>query len=499
MSDPTPRVLIAGLYHETNTFLPGTTSLSDFTETLGAAILGSAGGGSPMGGAVDAARALGWSVVPAIDLRALPSARVDSVVAERFRSVFEETWTAQGAAGFDGVLLVLHGAMVTQDEPDVEGALLAWLRALPGAERTPVAVVLDLHANTTEAMARHADVHVAYRTNPHIDGREAAEVAARALDLLIRSGRRAATVRAAPAVLWPPAGTGTDDEPMRTLEAMARAAEADDPELIAVNVLAGFSYADIDDAGVSFTASTVGDPERARRVVERLSRHAWEHRAEGLRREPTPADIAALLRAATGARGPLVVAEPSDNIGGGTPGDTTALLAAFLELNLANAAVAIADPVAVATLGKFAIGAPVSITVGGRSGCLGATTPFPIDGILESRSDGRFLLEDPTGHLASMGGGVVEMGPCAVVRTAGVRVLLTSRKTPPFDLGMWRSNGIVPESLAVVGVKAAVAHRRAWERIAEGFVNVDTPGPSPTNLLRLPWKRVRRPIFPLDP
>jgi len=498
MSDRPPRVLIAGLYHETNTFLPGTTTLRDFTETLGTAIRGAAGDGSPMGGALAAADALGWDAVPVIDLRALPSALVDPEVPGRFREALRDAWNRHARIGIDGVLLVLHGAMASADEPDVEGALLAWLRTLPGADHVPVAVVLDLHANTTEAMARHADLHVAYRTNPHVDGRESAERAAHALDASIRSGRRAVTVRAAPGVLWPPVGTGTDDEPMRTLEAMARAAEADDPELIAVNVLAGFAYADIPDAGASFTASTTGDPERARRVVERLSRHAWEHRAQGLRREPAPAEIADRLRAADGTRGPLVVAEPSDNIGGGTPGDTTGLLEAFLELDLGNAVVAIADPVAVDALADVSIGATVRIAVGGRSGCLGATTPLTFEAVLESRGEGRFALEDPGGHLASMGGGIVDMGPCAVVRRNGVRVLITSRKTPPFDLGMWRANGLVPERLSVVGVKAAVAHRRAWERIAADFLSVDTPGPSPSNLERLPFANVRRPIFPLD-
>jgi microcystin degradation protein MlrC len=92
------------------------------------------------------------------------------------------------------------------------------------------------------------------------------------------------------------------------------------------------------------------------------------------------------------------------------------------------------------------------------------------------------------------------MGPSAVVRVGeGITVLLTSRKTPPFDLGQLRSQGIVPEELALIGVKAAVAHRRAYDPIAAKSYTVTTPGPCTSDLTRLPYRRIRRPVFPLDP
>jgi microcystin degradation protein MlrC len=124
--------------------------------------------------------------------------------------------------------------------------------------------------------------------------------------------------------------------------------------------------------------------------------------------------------------------------------------------------------------------------------------PLDIEVDLISSSSGRFRLEDPHSHLASMYGSEINMGPCAVVRCRSVQILLTSRPTPPFDLGQLRSQGIVPEELFAVGVKAAVAHRRAYDRIARASYNVDTPGPCTSNLKNLPYQRVRRPVFPLD-
>jgi microcystin degradation protein MlrC len=98
-----------------------------------------------------------------------------------------------------------------------------------------------------------------------------------------------------------------------------------------------------------------------------------------------------------------------------------------------------------------------------------------------------------------MAGDRFDMGPCAVVQHGGLTILLTSHKTPPFDLGQWRSQGIEPTQLSVIAVKAAVAHRRAYDPIATRMFWVDTPGPCTSNLRSLPYRHVRRPIHPLDP
>jgi microcystin degradation protein MlrC len=105
-----------------------------------------------------------------------------------------------------------------------------------------------------------------------------------------------------------------------------------------------------------------------------------------------------------------------------------------------------------------------------------------LDVKLLALNDGKFELEDKNSHLASMCGDAFDMGPCAIVQHAGVRILLTSVKTPPFDLGQWRSQGIEPTTLSVIGVKAAVAHRRAYDGIAARMLWVDTPGPCSSSL-----------------
>jgi microcystin degradation protein MlrC len=144
-----------------------------------------------------------------------------------------------------------------------------------------------------------------------------------------------------------------------------------------------------------------------------------------------------------------------------------------------------------------AIGDSAKVRVGGKGSPLDEG-PVEVWATILSRSLGHFTLEDRNSHLAAMQGVNVDMGPCAVVRVEGVTILLTSRKTPPFDLGQWRSQGVEPSSLSIIGVKAAVAHRRAYDAIGAASYWVQTPGPCASNLRILPYRRVRRPIFPLD-
>ena len=116
----------------------------------------------------------------------------------------------------------------------------------------------------------------------------------------------------------------------------------------------------------------------------------------------------------------------------------------------------------------------------------------------EPTSDGAFTLEDRHSHMASAVGIHIEMGPSAVVRHGGITILLTTLKTAPMDLGQLRSQGITPEEASVIGVKAAVAHRQAYDPITAVSFTVDTPGPCSSDVAALPFERVRRPVFPLD-
>ncbi len=276
------RVLIAGLFHETHTFLETPTSLDGFSIRTGEEILDATGDGSPLAGALEVACSCGWEVLPAADFRATPSGTVEDAVFETFWRELVSAYDRYRHDEIDGIFLVLHGAMVCQTIPDVEGELIARLRRLPGAGELPICGVLDLHGNISRRTIEGSQGFWAYRTNPHIDACIAAMNAATMLDQILKTGRKPTALFDSVPIMWPPTGTGTDDEPMRGLEAMA----AEIAKIAAVNVMAGFSFADTFDTGVSFSAVTFGNPEPVRRHLRSLCDFAVRHREQGNVLEP---------------------------------------------------------------------------------------------------------------------------------------------------------------------------------------------------------------------
>lgn len=460
------RILLAGLFHETHTFLDGLTTLSDFHIRRGDEMRECRGDASPLGGVLELADSFGWEMIPTADYRAQPSATVADDVIEAFWS---DIAPAVQQGGYDAVYLVLHGAMTSQSMRDVEGEILRRLR-----EITPVPIfgVFDLHANFSPAMATLADCLVAYRENPHTDAREAGLLAARLLHRCLTTGERPRMQIAQPGLVWPPTGTGTATDPMHALETLARQFEDDDTSLWCMNIVAGFSFADTPDTGVSFVACTTGD---ATPQLDRLARVAHELSHLGEVSDPPVDEVLATLQPLP--PGLTVLVEPSDNIGGGAPGDGTGLLRALLRHGLREAAICINDPESVRALESGS----TRIRLGGKGSRLDEG-PLELDVELVALQDGRFTLEDKNSHLASMSGDTFDMGRCAVVRHAAITILITSVKTPPFDLGQWHSQGIAVETMALVAVKAAVAHRRAYDKIAARMLWVDTPGPCSPSL-----------------
>jgi microcystin degradation protein MlrC len=405
-------------------------------------------------------------------------------------------------------------------------------------------------------MAQNADVLITYRENPHTDGFESGERAARLLQKVWQSGERPQTSMVRAPLLWTPGGTATASGPMHELERIARAAE-EHPDIWAVNVHGGFCFADTPHSGVSFSVISVGSETAAQEVLDELSECAWTHRAAGADPEPDLGEvlphIAELLKAHRPAhRRPVVVAEPSDNIGGGAPGDGTHFLRALLETDFAGLAgrapvsangangvhgnsgvvngqngvngtaqssstlqppltyqppligAVLCDPAAVQQALRLAPREKARLALGGHSGPLaGALLELEVECI--ARGDGYFQLEDPHSHFAAGGDCAVHMGDSVLLSALPQRgtrnpahILVTTQRTCPFDLGQWHCMGARPEAFDIIIAKAAVGHRQVYEPIAFALLSVGTPGPCASDLRSLPFRHVVRPTFPLD-
>ena len=487
-----PSILVAGLFHETNTFAPGRTGIEAFEIKSGEALWSLKGEGSPMGAFLEQAAQHGWHVIPSVYFRAMPGPIVtDEVIALFWRQLASDLGKLTNGP-LDAIFLVLHGAMISETMDDVEGALLARIAATINRREIPIFGVLDLHANFTPAMAEHSHALLAYRENPHTD---AAETAVRSCDLLARFLATGAVPRTAfvpTSVVWPPTGTGTRRPPMSDLEQLARDLERGG--ILAVNVCAGFAQADTPFAGVGFSMIFEEKSDTAAQIVfasEKLREQAWALRDAG---QPGEWDLDQAVATALRENAlPTCIVEPADNIGGGAAGDGTSVLRAFLRHDAQGAGVILNAPEAVAALGLVEPGSSCRVEFGGIT-----DQALSLDLRLISRSNGRFELEDRKSHLAGMQGSLIEMGPCALTEAGGVKILLTSRRTPPFDLAQWRSQGVAPETLTLIGIKAAVAHQRAYDPICKASYTVRTPGPCTSDLSLLPYRKIRRPVWPLD-
>ncbi len=476
-----PNVFVAGLFHETHTFLEHSTGIDEFDTRVGGELLSCCGDSSPLGGALEAFESWGWSVTPGPDFRALPSGTVDDDVIEAFWEAFVAAWDPT----VDAIFLVLHGAMVSTSHLDVEAEVLARIRRLPGADAIPIFGVYDLHANFSDAMASHANALVAYRCNPHSDARDASLIAANLLRRCFDSGRAPWISHRSAQLIWAPTATGSADDPMRTLLALARDMEQRHSFVWAANVTAGFAFADTPDTGVSFQIVTT-DRAATDGLLDQLVAAARRLDAAVAVEDQDVGQVFAQITNQS-VPGLTVLIEPSDNIGGGAPGDTTGLLRALVDSRLSDAAICINDPATVASLHGQRPGTRTRVAIGGK-GSRFDKGPLDLEVELVSSSNGQFELLDKQSHLASIAGDRFEMGDCVVVRHGGLLILLTSRKTPPFDLGQWASQGIDVARLRVIAVKAAVAHRQAYDPITARSFTVDTRGPCRSDLSQFRYR-----------
>jgi microcystin degradation protein MlrC len=488
------KVFLAGLFHETNTFVDDPTPIEAFQVKRGDELLSALGNDSPMDGFLTAAQGYGWEVVTGIDYRAQPSGPLLDEVFEQYWAELRESLTSSLESGIDAIFLILHGAMATENYRDVEGELLARIRALPGAEKLPIFAVLDLHANVSELMAKNATALIPYRENPHSDARETAVRAARLLWRSLTEKKELTTHFLHSRILLAPPSTGTAEAPMKPLQEMARNLEKTAGHW-EIGIAPGFAHADTPDTGLTFWVVSTQPEISCNKTLETLYAQARSLAAQHDSGEWKLSD--ALDQIERDRKFPAILVEPADNIGGGAPGDATFILRALLERPIGHAGVAINDPAAVQVLSKLSPGDKATISLGGKGSRLDHG-PVELEVTLVRLTDGVFELEDKQSHLASMAGSTIYMGPSAVVTHGKLTILITSTATAPFDLGQWTSQGIDPRKLEIIGVKAAVGHRRSYDPITASTFTVQTPGPCSSDLHSLPYQKLKRPIFPLD-
>ena len=481
-------IAIGGIMHESNTFCETPTDYAAFSQTISRYLLDAwAETHHEMTGFIQGASQYNYTVYPTIMASAMPAGPVTDDAFDRLTEILIQHLKA--APKHEGLLLALHGAMVTESYPDGDGEVLRRLRDAFGQD-LPIVVTLDQHVNVSEQMVAESTAIVIYKTTPHIDQRQRGLQAAQLMMRILEDGITPTQALGKPPMILNILYHVTSAEPMRSILNAAKALEQD-PNVLAASVGLGYPYADVHEVGPAAVVVTDNNPQLAQEEADRLSDILW-----GIHDQLTldlPDAAQAVNQAISSEKHPVILVEMGDNIGGGSPGDSTFILAELIKQDASGFVVVVYDPEAVESCIQAGVGGEVSLQVGGKVDNMHGD-PVSIRGKVRLIHDGQYIETEPRHG----GQRYHNQGLTAVVTLGDSLVVLTSRRQTPFSLQQLYSLGIDPKSMQMIVVKAAVAYRAAYEPIAGEIIEVDTPGLTAVNPLHFEYHNVRRPLFPLD-
>jgi microcystin degradation protein MlrC len=492
-----PRIAIAGISHESNSFSSTRTTLADFGWPTSIspedALHRAAQEYTTVSGYVEGAREFGLDLYPTVIAAATPKGPVADDAFEALAG--ELVRRLRVAPTLDGVLLALHGAMVVESYPSGDAEIVRRVREVVGPD-LPVVVSHDFHANVTPQIVEQSTALVSYQENPHIDTKQRGVRAARIMAETVRGVVRPAQVLVKPPMMYNIVFQYTKREPLRPIVEESRRLEST-PKILAASVLGGYQYADVPAMGPSVVIVTDGDQALAEREARRLADMLWATRERLTLNLPDAA--AAVREAMQSDRFPVVLMDLGDNIGGGSAGDSTFLLAELSSQEACGWVVTIADSDAVQSAFGAGVGGQFDQRVGGKIDRLHGES-VRVRGRVKSLHDGLYF-EPEVRHGGSR---YHDMGPTAVIAVVGSTVdepsllLLTTKRSSPNSLHQLMSCGVQPERQRTLVVKGAIAPRAAYEPIAARIIEVDTGGATAVNPARFTYQRVRRPLFGLD-
>jgi microcystin degradation protein MlrC len=487
------RIAIGQLWQETNTFNPLPTTRADF-QTLGLwrgdELVERMADTNELGGFIQSLRQ--WPEKPEIvGLVRLPAWPGGAVTTRTFDWLKEELVEAlRRALPVDAVLLALHGSLVADGTPDVEGAILEAYRCLVGPG-VPLVATLDLHANITAKMVQNTNALVLYHTAPHIDVFETGQRGAAVLRRIL-SGAKPVTAFQKLPVVFPAERANTQDPASVSyqIREMLQTWERD-PRILTAGLATVQPWLDIPELGSAVVVGTDGDAELAQARCKELSSFVWEHRRDYL---PELVSVEEGVRAAFEENDGLVVlSDSADATTSGAPGDSTHLLREMVKYTWPRPAlVTLVDPDLVAEANRRGIGVEFATSLGGKRDQL-FSKPLPATVRVANLFDARFVL---SGHLGR--NLPIAMGAAAVLSIGNVHVVVTSRTGPHFAPQLFLAAGLDPFAAQLLVAKSPCGFRAAYQDKAKRILVVRAPGCAPSDFWRYPYRQIPRPLWPWD-
>jgi microcystin degradation protein MlrC len=478
------RVFTGGLATETNTFAPMPTGLASFRArgyypagTHPEALNFFAG---PLHAARQRGRSRGWEVIEGMVASAQPSGTTTRAAYELLRD--ELLGDLRAALPVDMVVLGLHGAMVADGYDDCEGDLLARVRQIVGP-KTVIGAELDPHNHLTPAMLDNADLLIAFKEYPHTD---VLERAYELVDLCAAQVEGKIEPVAAAVDCEMLVTLHTSREPARGFVDRIQALEGKDG-ILSISVSHGFAWGDVEHMGTQVLVYADRDVAKARALARRLADELIAMRDRLQVRYP---DVdAALDEALAFDGGPVVLADSADNPGGGASGDSTFILRRLLERGIGNACLGpLWDPVAAHIAFEAGVGATLPLRIGGKIGPLSGA---PLDAVCTVKA----LV--PEMRMTGLAGTPMSMGDSALVETGGVEIVLTSLRNQAMGTDLFTQLGCDPAARKIVVVKSSQHFYASFSTIARHVVYVGAPGVVTLDLDTLPYRKIKRPKWPL--
>lgn len=398
------------------------------------------------------------------------------------------------SAPLDAVYIQGHGAGLTHDLQDLDGAYFRVVRELVGKD-APIVATLDLHANISDAMVEAADVLIGYRTNPHVDVQERGAEAALLLNDLLNGMQPSVALVRLPMITPQVAQLTAPNEPlgefMKDCEMAMRGPVAN------VSAFPGFAFGDSKFNGFSVVVTSRDGAGPALEEACHLASAAWRDRARYTR---TVLSLDEALQVALDARptdgGRLkILADVADNPGGGGRGNTTWLLEAMVRESAVGVQLApFFDPPLAAEAWRVGVGGEF-LAHFNRDEHSAFSRPFRAMARVKALSRGAF-----TGRYGMIVGRAVDLGLCAALEVGGVDVAVASVREQLWGPDVLEHMGLDVRMAKVVVAKSRGHFRAGFAHIAsdQDIYEFAAPGLTTPDLASVQWERLVRPCYPLD-
>jgi microcystin degradation protein MlrC len=515
------RFAVLGISHETNTFSKVPADYDQFVKR-GTVLRGPdivqkfTGSNHTVAGYLESCAALGIKAEPLMFAGTGPIGTITRDAYDRLSSEMFDMLRRRGP--WDAVLIANHGAAVAEHHPDMDGEFCRAVREIVGPAM-PVGITLDMHANVSQAIVTNTTVCVVWRTNPHLDCRQRAVKTTQLIHRTVNKQIKPVQWLETPPLVVNIVRQFTGEQPMKGL--VDDAFEANKrPGILDTSVAEGYPYSDIEKIGMGFLAIADGNLDAAKGAAKWMAERAWARREElnrpipsvreALRaaqehyigprprgdEEPAPADGSALMAPADAKpkRGPIVLMDVGDNVGAGTPADSTFILHEARAMGVKGLLQSLYDPKAVEACVRAGVGATVTLEAGGGTDNMHGK-PIRVTGVVRTIADGKFEETLPNHG----GGRYFDQGRCARLDTEdGWTLLLTTARLGNTARHQYYSVGIRPEDYRVVVAKGVVSPRPAFQPIAGEIILTNTPGVSTADLSTFTYNHRRRPLYPFE-